>query len=320
MTSSFFWQRPNLIVPSDLDTILFDIDNTLLQTVDSFHATDIATAEYVAGVLHGLDWGQAAGQKLLTHDDVQAFKQAGGYNNDWDMCYMLAALCVARLREWCGTELAARSYADWAALSYAANLQGRGGLTWVRDTIPSSALPDYELVGQIYREFYWGAKDLFDRYGQLAHFIPNFPGFARTEKPFCPPDFFARLRTSGIRHMGIITGRVGPEVDAALEMLEEHSGERWWQVVIPADLMPKPDPRALQMALAGLASPPQAALYIGDTADDLALVLNYRAVKQANEPEVLAVSVASPEERELYMRRGADYVVGDVNKITSCLP
>ena len=96
MKTPIFWKRPDLQFPTPFNTILFDVDGVLIKTIDSFHATDIATAEYVAGTIHGLDWGQSEGKTLVTHEDVIAFKQAGGYNNDWDMCYLLATLCTAR--------------------------------------------------------------------------------------------------------------------------------------------------------------------------------------------------------------------------------
>ena len=88
--TSLLWQRPALQYPVPFDTIFFDVDGVLIDTLASFHATDIATAEYVAGTIHGLDWGQREGKALMTIADVDAFKQAGGYNNDWDMCYLLS--------------------------------------------------------------------------------------------------------------------------------------------------------------------------------------------------------------------------------------
>lgn len=66
MEPSLFWQKPDLSMPDFLDTILFDLDGTLIKTIDSFHAADIAAAEYIAGIVHGLDWGQREGQTLLT--------------------------------------------------------------------------------------------------------------------------------------------------------------------------------------------------------------------------------------------------------------
>src|SRR5437016_8841978 len=176
METPVFWKRPDLQFPSHFNTIFFDVDGVLIKTIDSFHATDIATAEYVAGVIHSLDWGQREGKYLLTHDDVIAFKQAGGYNNDWDMCYLLATLCTARLREWKGTPLAGRSIDEWAALSRQANVEGHGGVEWVREVMPASAQLDYRVIGEIYHEFYWGAHELKQRYGITARYLPDFYG------------------------------------------------------------------------------------------------------------------------------------------------
>jgi phosphoglycolate phosphatase-like HAD superfamily hydrolase len=41
-----------------------------------------------------------------------------------------------------------------------------------------------------------------------------------------------------------------------------------------AEIMPKPDPRALQMAIAAIPAHIAGALYVGDTGDDLDVVLN----------------------------------------------
>src|SRR5437667_4122935 len=159
METPVFWKRQDLQFPTFFDTILCDVDGVLIKTIDSFHATDIATAEDVAGTIHGLDWGQNEGKTLVTHEDVIAFKQAGGYNNDWDMCYLLATLCTARLREWKGTPLAERSGEEWAALSRAANVRGHGGLEWVKAVMPASAQLNYDMIGDIYYECYWGTAE-----------------------------------------------------------------------------------------------------------------------------------------------------------------
>jgi HAD superfamily phosphatase len=320
METPVIWKRPDLQFPTPFDTILFDVDGVLIKTIDSFHATDIATAEYVVGTIHGLDWGQREGKRLFTHEDVIAFKQAGGYNNDWDACYLLATLGTARLREWKGTPLAERSTVEWAALSRAANLAGHGGIEWVREVMPASAQLDYAVIGDIYHEFYWGADEIKKRYGYTPHYLPDFPGFVHNEEMNFPPDFFAKLRAAGIRHMGMITGRVGPEVEIALEMMEAHTGTRWWDVVISADICPKPDPRALQLAIAGIKGEVGGGLYIGDTGDDLDLVLNYQAIKKTSEPDMLAAMLIHKHEVAIYRERGADFIVGSVVDVMRCLP
>lgn len=312
------WTRPGLRLPTPFDTIFFDVDGILIRTIESFHATDIAVAEYVTGVLNGLDWGQGAARPLLAIQDVDAFKRAGGYNNDWDMCYLLAALSTARLREWKGTELATRSSEDWAVLARAANLEGRGGLAWVNATFPASALPDYALIGDLYHEYYWGAADIRKRFGHEPRYLPDAPGMYQREQMLYTPEFPQKLRSAGITHIGMITGRVGPEVDSALERMEVYSGTRWWDVVIPADVCAKPDPRALRMAIAATGA--RGGLYIGDTADDYDLIRNYDATRTPDEPAFLAAVSVNEDEIELYQKRGVDIVARSVEDLLQLLP
>lgn len=317
--TSVLWQRPDLQFPVHCDTFFFDVDGVLIDTIASFHATDIAVAEYVAGTIHSLHWGQHEGASLMTIADVDAFKQAGGYNNDWDMCYLLAALATARLREWRDTPLAERTSQEWAALSRRANLQGHGGREWVDATFPASTHVDYTMIGDIYHEYYWGAADIRKRFGYEPRYLPTFEGFMHQERMLYTPDFFAHLRQAGIQHMGMITGRVGPEVDSALERMEAYSGEKWWEVVISADICPKPDPRALLLAIEATGA--KGGLYIGDTADDYDLIQHYRAGKPVEEPNFLAAMlVVQPQEVELYKQRGADIIVKSVADLLVCLP
>jgi HAD superfamily phosphatase len=236
------------------------------------------------------------------------------------MCYLLATLCTARLREWQGTPLAERSIEEWAVLSRAANMEGHGGIEWVREVMPATAQLDYNMIGEIYHEFYWGAAEIKKRYGYTPRYLPDFPGFVHNEEMNFPADFFTTLRDAGIPHLGLVTGRVGPEVDIALEMMEAYTGKQWWDVVITADICPKPDPRTLQLAIAGIRGEVGGGMYIGDTGDDLDLVLNYRAVKKESEPDMLAVMVVLQHEVATYQKRGADFIVGSVVDVMRCLP
>ena len=61
-------------------------------------------------------------------------------------------------------------------------------------------------------------------------------------------------------------------------------------------------------------------MYIGDTGDDLDLVLHYRAIKKESEPEMLAAMLVHPYEEALYQQRGSDFIVGSVMDVTHCLP
>jgi HAD superfamily phosphatase len=315
---SSIWRRPDLRFPVPCDTIFFDVDGVLIKTSESFRATDIAVAEYVAGTIFGLDWGQRAGKSLVTLADVNAFKQAGGYNNDWDMCYLLASLSTARLREWRRTPLAQRSSQEWAAMSRAANLAGHGGSDWVNEIVPASARLDYKLIGDLYHEYYWGAAEYPKRFGEPVRYLPHAPGFIHRETMLFAPDFPIRLRDAGVRRLGMITGRVGPEVDSALERLEAYSGARWWDVVISATQCPKPDPRALQLAIEAVGA--RGGIYIGDTADDHDLIINYSAIRKPDDPEILAVMLVHEDEIAVYQQRGADMIIGKVEDVLEGLP
>ena len=310
MATSSIWLRPDLRVPPIFDTIFFDVDGVLIKTTYSFRATNILVTEYVVGNLQGLDWGRNEGNALVTAADVDAFKQAGGYNDDRNMCYLLASLFTARHREWLGTALAERSITEWAALARTAHLQGHGGRAWVETVIPASARLDYALIGDLYHETYWGANEYRQRFGREPHYFPDFAGLVQHEEMLYQPHLLAQLRNSGIVHMGLITGRIGPEVDSALERMEAYSGERWWQVVVAADQYAKPDPQALRYAIAQVGT--RGGLYIGDTADDFDLVRLYRASQLAHEPPILAAMVAHESDVALYQERGADLIVSSV--------
>src|SRR2546430_10463692 len=102
--------------------------------------------------------------------------------------------------------------------------------------------------------------------------------------------------------------------------MEPKTGTGWGDVLIPADICPKPDPRALQLAISGIRGEVGGGLYIGDTGDDLDLVLNYRAIKKESEADMLAVMLVHPYEAATYQKRGADFIVGSVVDVTRCLP
>src|ERR1700753_2398514 len=121
MSTPVIWKRPGLLSPRPFDTIFFDVDGVLIETVSSFRSATVETTEYIVHTWHGLDEGRA----VMTLADIGAFKQAGGFNGDWDMCYLLAALALARVRGWRGKFLAARCTLEWAALAHEAALQDR---------------------------------------------------------------------------------------------------------------------------------------------------------------------------------------------------
>jgi phosphoglycolate phosphatase-like HAD superfamily hydrolase len=100
--------------------------------------------------------------------------------------------------------------------------------------------------------------------------------------------------------------------------MEAYSGSSWWDVVISANQAPKPDPRALQLAIDAVGT--KGGLYVGDTADDHDLVINYQAIKKAGDPEILVAMLVHDDEVGVYQERGTDFIVGSAEEVAECLP
>jgi HAD superfamily phosphatase len=318
MTAPVIWRRPDCVFPQPFDSVFFDVDGVLIKTTNSYRAANIAVTEFITGELNGLDWGQREGKQLVTANDIELFKQAGGFNSDWDMCYLLTALSTARLREWKGTALARRSMHEWSQLAYEAAQQGQRGRAWVEQVVPASACIDYATLVDIYNESYWGADELRKRLDLEPRYLPAAPGFVHNEEMLFVPDFFQRLRASGVQHLGMITGRVTAEVESATERMETYCGERWWDVIISADEYLKPDPEALRVAIGQVGA--LGGLYIGDTADDFELVRRYHLSRQELDPSILSAMVVYEHEVELYRQRGADILVRSVEGLLDVIP
>ncbi len=330
-----YWLRPGLDrtalgAAEWLDTALFDIDGVLIDTSGSYRLAVIAATEALTRATLGGD--VTLPDPLVTLDDVERFKLAGGFNSDWDLTQALVALWTARLREWRGSSLARRTLADWAADAAAATRAGAGGLDWLRGAVPASAIPAWDDARWSLDEFYWGAALLRELHGRAPRYTPAAPGLRQAERLLLTPETLAALAGLGLEKYGLITGRSGLEVDWALRMLAPegealavrgpHGPEAHppFGVVVPADLYTKPDPQALHYALRTLGS--RAAVYVGDTSDDLDLALRYRAERIAEDaslPRTLAVCVATGEAERIYRERGADITLSHVSELPAAL-
>ncbi len=324
------WLRPGLARPEPLDTALFDIDGVLIDTQRSYRLAVIHGSErLVRGA------GLESPSPMVSEEDVAAFKLAGGFNSDWDATQLFAALWTARLREWQGRPEAEISTDEWAARAADAARAGRGGVEWVRATFPASAIPSDEAARWAHDEFYWGAVLVRELFSHEPIYAPEAAGFVHNEELLLDAALLPALAPLGITRLGLITGRLGPEVDFAVRMLAEavgpeHAAHQPWHdsaygrspfaSVIPATVYAKPDPRALRAALDELGA--AGAVYIGDTADDLDVVLRYRRELQAHDhslPPVLAAMIARGETAVVYRRRGADIVLPRVTDLPAAI-
>ncbi len=322
------WIRPGLQLKQPLDCAVFDVDGVLIDTTRSYRLAVIATTEYIVGERLGLWQRHTASAPLVTMHDVRAFKLAGGFNNDWDLAFGLTSLCTARLREWRSQPEAALSLTEWADRAHEAMQRNQGGIGWIRTITPASAQPDYALTQTIHDEFYWGAALLRELVGRAPRYVLDAPGLVRNEEVLMPATLLETLAAQGIRRYALITGRVGAEVVWAVRMLQQHLpstsaqfpsawGPSSFEHIVPGERIAKPDPAALALVTAHVQ--PRAGLYVGDTADDLGLVLNYRSAYGAEQPPFLAVMIASGPEAEIYRERGADLILSHISELPDAL-
>jgi HAD superfamily phosphatase len=326
------WIRPGLVIQQPLDTAVFDVDGVLIDTSRSYRLSVIAATEYLLSEYLGL-WPPdgAVPHPPVTLEDVAAFKLAGGFNNDWDLAFTMTGLWTARLREWRGLPEAARSLLDWAAEAHQATQRGQGGMPWARATIPLSAQIDYDLAQTVHDEYYWGAELLRELHRREPAHLPAAPGFIHNEEVMAPEALLPNLYAGGLRHFGLITGRLGPEVPWAVRLLREKTlppapgwplmtgawGVTPFEIIVTGDQIAKPHPAALALVAERLDT--RAGFFIGDTADDLSLVLNYRRVADASHPPFLAVMIATGRDADLYRERGADLVLSHIRELPGAL-
>jgi phosphoglycolate phosphatase-like HAD superfamily hydrolase len=319
------WRRPGLAA-FPLDAAIFDVDGVLIDTSQSYVRSVMSASEHLVRVVNGL---REAPSPLLSPADILLFKLAGGWNNDWHCTALFTALWTARLREWRGTPKAEISLAEWARRATEAARAGKGGLPWLNATVPASAIPDPEVARWAHDEYYWGAALVRELYGHEPVYAPDAPGFVHNERLLLDGATIRALIERGITRYGLITGRWGPEVIWAARVLaeawsehedapryESEHGRTPFGAIIPSEEYAKPDPAALVAALDRLGS--QGAFFVGDTADDLDLVLRYRREVKDALP-VLAVCVAEGASAETFKARGADIVLSSVTELSAAL-
>lgn len=296
-----FWLKESLTPPAYIDTIIFDVDGVLWDTGDSF---DTAIEQTIAYFLTH-EYNQPNFRPVTT-DELRAFRRAGGLNNDWDMTYTLLA-----------TRLAGRHDIDRAA----AESGGRGRF-WAETLLPAGITLDYRKIVRVFDEIYWGAADFERCFGEPPAFVGDAVGCWQREQQLLPHSLFADLRSLGVRHFGIATGRNRFELSTVLESsgLDREIPK---QAMITGDVLAKPDGRVLelvlnnldQLALSRADTLPGAALFCGDTKDDLDAVLNYRKLSGAQARWIGAVSVVRPEESDFFRRSGTEAVIHHVAEL-----
>lgn len=319
----------------DLRALIWDIDGVLVYVSESYRKAIVETTQYYFTEILGLELNDY----LLSIEDTQRFKMAGGFNNDWEitygavLCYLTGIISEIDSRDKCVNSLKdIRVFWDDSRmglnLDHVLELTAAkgGGLANLRSAlvelygvIEETAEKFWHtgLIKQLFQEMYLG-QDLFrKKYGFKPEHVKS-KGFIRNENPLVDSKLLGSLSERYI--MGIASGREHFEIDAVLKMhgFGEFFNEEF---IVGSDDFPsgKPDPSQLlecreriEKVLGVLGGGDVA--YLGDVPDDII------AAKRAGFHSIgVTASVRDGSGKKRLKKRlidlGADFVVDELAEL-----
>ncbi|WP_306054112.1 TIGR01548 family HAD-type hydrolase [Natronococcus wangiae] len=286
------------------DAVVLDIDGVLVDVADSYRRAIVESVERVY-------------DRTIRKEDIQQFKNAGGFNNDWELTYAAALYVLA-------TEEGYRRSIDGFTDAIAAE---GGGLeaaeAVVREAIGARAAQrvkgrwDREGLRDVFQQLYLGA----DLYRGLEGGEPDIEsrGFIHDEPVILEGD--ARDALLERYDVGVLTGRPAAEAEIALERvgleeaipLEHRFTMDDWEEG-------KPHPRALT-ALADRFDA-ERVVFVGDTLDDVRTANNAGEEDPRREYDgigVLTGGLTGEEGRRAYEAEDAATVLESVNELPALL-
>jgi HAD superfamily hydrolase (TIGR01548 family) len=285
-----------------VDAVVLDIDGVLVDVADSYRR---AIGESVERVY----------DEPVPADAIQAFKDAGGFNNDWDVTYAAALLVLARRA---GYEGDVETFTDAIA-------DAGGGLAAAESVVERAldadahdrvrAVWDTDRLRDVFQTLYLGS----DLYRDLEGGDPPFdaPGYIHDEPILVAGRTLETLAAA--YDLGVLTGRPAAEADIALDRVgfavpdtHRFTMDDWDEG--------KPHPGAL-VTLAERFDADHVA-FAGDTLDDV------RTAVHADEADpdrtyygvgVLTGGLRGSDGRAKFVAAGADAVVETVDDLPALL-
>ncbi|MFC7234553.1 TIGR01548 family HAD-type hydrolase [Halosegnis marinus] len=280
------------------DAVVLDIDGVLVDVADSYRRAIVDAVERVHG-------------DTIERDDVQAFKDAGGFNNDWELTYAAALYVLARR---VGFPLSLDTFTDKVGAS-------GGGLAGAETVVADHLDPhdretvydawDRERLHAVFQQLYLGS----DRYRDLEGAEPDIDadGYIEDEPLLLDPD--ARDDLLARFDVGVVTGRPAAEADIALDRVgldlpdeRRFTMDDWEEG--------KPHPRALVTLAERFGA--DSVVFVGDTLDDIETAVNAAEADPERDYHgvgVLTGGLTGASGREKYEAAGATAVIDSVNDL-----
>ncbi len=321
LSNDLFIKQPVLNLLPQLDALVFDVDGVIVDVSGTFRVVICQAAELYGERFLGFEPGP-----LLRVTEVELFKAAGGFNNDWDLCSAVVLLYVVKSLTSHSRQSTTLREVSPTLAEYTEEIGRRGGgLAAAEEYLVHGLTPDQRrelssrwtprLITQICEELYAGDDHCVQLYGREPEHVHG-PGLCEQEPVLLRPETLPAGRK-----LGVLTGRTREETRFALGRagLIGLIPEAHW--VTHDDGVKKPEGRALWEVYTRLNF--KLALYVGDTLDDLRTVGNYRTLKVSDHAKVLSGLVltgpAGVANRQTFLERGAEIVAPDVNAILTYL-
>jgi HAD superfamily hydrolase (TIGR01548 family) len=280
-----------------VDAVVLDVDGVLVDVADSYRRAIVDAVEEVHG-------------ETIPKADVQQFKEAGGFNNDWELTDGVALYVLAR-RE--GLELNLGQFTDAIA--------GMGGGLEAAETVVGEELTpaarervlahwQRERLRDVFQQLYLGRERYAELEGGQADVDTG--GYIADEPVLVDPATIEALTERFA--VGVLTGRPAGEATIALERagLDVPADHRFTMDDWEAG---KPDPTALITLAERLGA--EAVAYAGDTQDDVRTAVNASATDDRTYYGigVLSGGLTGDRGRSLFEAAGASAVVESVNDL-----
>ncbi|WP_135826338.1 TIGR01548 family HAD-type hydrolase [Halorussus ruber] len=295
-----------------VDAVVLDIDGVVVDESDSYRRAVVETVERVHG-------------DTIGKDETQSFKDAGGFNNDWDVTYAVALFLLAR-RE--GMDLDVEEFTDRIAARRAEreDTEAADGLdaaeAVVDEVLSESAREraradwDPEHLREVFQQLYLGNDLYADIEGGAPTLDIEAPGFIHDEPILLESETLDLLAEYPL---GVVTGRPRDEADiaqrrAGLDVPEDRrfTMDDWEEG--------KPHPHALTTLAERFGA--ESVVFVGDTLDDIRTARNAAEEDPARDyfgVGVLTGGLTGEEGRRKYEETGANAVIDSVNDLPELL-
>ncbi|THE65207.1 TIGR01548 family HAD-type hydrolase [Salinadaptatus halalkaliphilus] len=288
----------------NVDAVVLDIDGVLVDVADSYRRAIVESIERVY-------------DRTIRKDDIQQFKDAGGFNNDWELTNA-AALYVLAAGE--GYDESIDGFTDGIAAN-------GGGLeaaeTVVRENIGARATQrvtdrwDRDRLRDVFQQLYLGAE----LYRGLEGDEPDLEtrGFIHDEPVLLETETRDALLAG--YDVGVVTGRPAAEAEIALERvgledeippIHRFTMDDWEEG--------KPHPKALTTLADRFDA--ETVVFVGDTLDDVRTATNASEADPGREYHgvgVLTGGLTGEAGRRKYEAEDATAVLESINAIPAWL-